>query len=125
MKHIDQVPNDIAKQYLALMLSDYFNQMLKTIFPTEDIYLRYIQPFLVLPLFKPADNLSFYEMEHFFKTKAEFQYYNRPNEALDVPVGKQPGRLARLPNAFTHWVYAATNKKVMITDLQGWRVGDG
>ena len=32
---------------------------------------------------------------------------------------------ARLPGAFTHWTYAATNKNFMITDVQGWRVGKG
>ena len=32
---------------------------------------------------------------------------------------------ARLPSAFTHWTYAATNKNFMITDVQGWRVGKG
>ena len=107
------------------MISDYFNLKLKTVFPNEEIYLKYIQPFLVLPLFKPTDNLAYYEMEYFYETDAQFQYYNRPRKALNVPVGKKPGRLARLPNAFTHWVYAATERKVMITDLQGWRVGDG
>jgi len=40
--HMDEVPNDIAKQYLAKTLSDYFNGLLKTIYTKENIFMQYI-----------------------------------------------------------------------------------
>jgi hypothetical protein len=39
---IHEVPNDIAKQYLAKSLSDYFNSLLKTIYTKEKIFMEYI-----------------------------------------------------------------------------------
>ena len=41
-EHIDEVPNDIAKQYLALTMSKYFNRFLKIMYPKEEVYIKYI-----------------------------------------------------------------------------------
>eukprot|EP00347_Sterkiella_histriomuscorum_P008141 403346223 len=122
-KHIDEVPNDIAKQYLALTFANYFNEMLKRVYPNEEVFLKYVQPFLVLPLFKDQKNLNFFEMESFMETDKLFQYYNRPGEECKVKDNKLGE--ARLPSAFSHWTYAATDKHFMITDVQGWRLDKG
>ena len=48
-------------------------------------------------------------------TEAKFIFFNRPgteNKVFDEKLGQ-----ARLPGAFTHWTYAATGKRFMITDV--------
>ena len=57
-----------AKQYLALTLSEAFNKMLKELYPTDSVFLNYVQPFLVLPLFKVENEMNFYEMEKLVDT---------------------------------------------------------
>ena len=51
-KHLPEVPNDIAKQYLAVTMANAFSKILKETFPHEDIFLKYIQPMLAIPLFR-------------------------------------------------------------------------
>ncbi|CDW73316.1 protein serine threonine kinase [Stylonychia lemnae] len=122
-EHMDEVPNDIAKQYLAKTLADNFNILLKTIYPKETVYMMYIQPFIVLPLFEIPEHHYFFEMESFMETDKKFLYFNRPGQELKV-VDEKLGQ-ARLPSAFTHWTYAASGKRFMITDVQGWRIDKG
>jgi len=118
-----EVPNDIAKQYLAKTLSDHFNEHLKKIYPMETVLMQYIQPLVVIPLFDIPGSQFFYEMESFMDTEAKFDFFNRPKEECKV-VDEKLG-VARLPSAFTHWTYVATGKRFMITDVQGWRIDRG
>ena len=79
----------------------------------------------MIPLYKPSKREPhvFFEMESFLKTDAKFTFYSRVKEECKVE-DKILGE-ARLPNAFTHWTYIASGKKIMITDVQGWRLGKG
>eukprot|EP00347_Sterkiella_histriomuscorum_P022195 403331341 len=122
-RHISEVPNDIAKQYLAMMISNHFNQVLKKVYSSTERYLKYIQPFLVLPLFKAENHYCYFEMESYMDADIRFDIYNRPNGGLEV-IDTQHGT-ARMPNAFSHWTYEATGGLFMITDVQGWRIGKG
>jgi len=107
LEHVEEVPNDIAKQYMALAMSNRFNERLKVAFPKEEIFLKYIKPYIVLPLFQPNNNEPYvYEMEKFLDTNAEFNYYSRPK--CDLHVEDPKLGVARLPHAFTHWTYEAT-----------------
>lgn len=54
-------------------------------------------------------------MESFVDTDIKFLFYNRPGCELKV-IDEKFGD-AKLPNAFTHWTYAATGKRFMITDV--------
>ena len=36
--HLEQVPFDIAKQYMAMVLAESFSHILKIVYPGEDIY---------------------------------------------------------------------------------------
>ena len=71
-EHIKEVPNDIAKQYLAMTLAKAFNERLKVAYPGVDVFLNYVQPYLVLPLFKVENEMSFYEMEKWVETNVQF-----------------------------------------------------
>ena len=97
--------------------------MLKELYPTESVFLNYVQPFLVLRLFKVENKMSFYEMEKLVDTDAKFEFFNRPNQQCDVKHEKLGE--ARLPTAFTHWTYVVTGGEFMVVDLQGWRKGKG
>ena len=79
-EHLEQVPFDIAKQYMAMVLAEKFSEILKTVYPTEEVYIQYIQPFLVVPLFKQL-KAYIYELEELFEEDKEkaFAYFNRPN----------------------------------------------
>jgi hypothetical protein len=37
-EHLEQVPFDIAKQYMAMVLAERFSHILKVVYPTEEIY---------------------------------------------------------------------------------------
>ncbi|CDW73297.1 myosin heavy chain kinase a-like protein [Stylonychia lemnae] len=82
--------------------------------------MKYIQPFILLPMFEVSDNQHIYKMENFQETDQKFQYFNRPKQELKV-IDEILGE-AKLANAFTHWTYAATGKRFMITDVQGWQI---
>ena len=73
-----EVPNDIAKQYMAKTLSDHFNELLKRIYTKETVFMQYIQPLVVIPLFDIPGSQFFYEMESYMDTEAKFLYFNRP-----------------------------------------------
>ena len=70
-----EVPNDIAKQQISLLLGEKFNQALVKAFNLAEekkknpkaeysLYLKYIQPYLAVPLFKEDKNFIF-ELELF------------------------------------------------------------
>ena len=123
-EHLKEVPHDIAKQYMAMVLAQRFSEILKIVYPTEDIQIQYIQPFLVVPLFKQLKPYIF-ELEKLFeedKDKA-FAFFNRPNG--DFHLKDSLGQQIRLPHAFSHWTHAATGGLFMITDVQGWKIKSG
>ncbi|CDW91089.1 protein serine threonine kinase [Stylonychia lemnae] len=122
-KHIHQIPNNIAKQYLAKTLAENFNRLLNKIYPEDTYSMNYIQPYILLPMFEVSDNQNIYKMENFQETDQKFQNFNRPKQELKV-IDEIFGE-AKLPNAFTHWTYAATGNRFMITDVKGWQIEKG
>ena len=64
-EHLPEVPYDIAKQYMAMLLADRFSEILKEVYTKDIVYLKYIQPFLVVPLFKQLKSYIF-ELEELF-----------------------------------------------------------
>ncbi|CDW90773.1 myosin heavy chain kinase a-like protein [Stylonychia lemnae] len=122
-----QVPIDIAKQYIAVALANAFNIMLKQCFPTQEIFLKYVQPYLAIPLYK-EDIKYVYELEEFQETneKIIFNNFNRPSGAKKDTLLQHPhfGKV-RLPHAFTHWTYMVTGGLVIVTDIQGWKINTG
>ena len=92
---------------MAMVLAESFSHILKIVYPFEEIYVKYIQPFLVVPLFKQL-KAHIYELEELFeedKDKA-FAYFNRPNG--DFSLKDDKGFSIRLPHAFSHWSHVAT-----------------
>ena len=100
---------------MARILSERFSEILKTIYK-DTVFLEYIQPYMVLPLFLQDEPMMF-ELEELFKEdeKKKFAFFNRPNG--DFHLHDADGNQVRLPHAFTHWTYEATGGLFMITDL--------
>ena len=63
---------------MAMLLASRFSEILKTLYCSETVYLKYIQPYLVVPLYKQLKPYIF-EIEELFEQDIEFAYFNRPN----------------------------------------------
>ena len=90
-----------------MAMAESFSHILKVVYPTEEIKVQYIQPFLAVPLFKQLKPYI-YELEELFdedKDKA-FAYFNRPNS--DFSLRDDQGVSTRLIHAFSHWSHVAT-----------------
>ncbi len=89
--------------------------MLKEQYTEEDIYLKYIKPYLALPLFRSQEPYI-YELEEYFGD-IKFENFNRPlNEKFDIVRESEFGPV-RLPHTFCHWTYKVTAGIVMIVDV--------
>jgi hypothetical protein len=123
-KHLSEVPNDIAKQYLAVTMADAFSKVLKQTFPHEEIFLKYIQPKLAMPLFKQRQPYI-YEIEE-YQGDLKFENYNRPkNDKFSTKKDSPYFGEVRLPHTFAHWTNVATGGNYMIVDIQGWKLEKG
>lgn len=71
--HLEEVPFDIAKQYIALTLANKFNELLKLEFPTEDIFLNYLSPYLAIPLYNQEHRYVF-EIEEYQEENPYIQF---------------------------------------------------
>ena len=117
IEELEEVPNDIAKQYLAMLLADKFNEVLKQTYgDKEELYLRYVQPYLAVPLFKDGQN-SIFELELLqdYGEDVQFSFFNRPWGDFKIKDDKK-GEI-RMPHTFTHWTNVVTGGKFMVTDL--------
>ncbi len=115
-EHLNDVPADIAKQYMAALMADAFTKVLKKTYPDKQYYLRYIKPFLAIPMYR-QEKPFLYELEE-YKGDVMFENFNRPNNQV-----KFEGRDSTLLNAFSHWTYEATGGNFIVVDIQGWRAG--
>lgn len=115
-EEIDEVPNDVAKQYLALLLAQKFNEILsKTYKEGNQLYLKYVQPYLAVPLFK-IETPYIFELELLQdQPDVQFAYFNRPWGDFKTKEDKK-GEI-RLPHAFSHWTYLATGGKFLVNDV--------
>ena len=109
---------------MAFILAKEFTRICKGVFKNEDVYIRYIKPYLAVPLYKQK-TASVFELEEFQKNdeNIQFAYFNRPNG--DFKTKDEQQEPIRLPNAFSHWSYAVTGGRFMITDVQGWKIDAG
>ncbi len=60
-------------------MAEAFSKVLKEAFPRDDLYLKYLKPFLAVPMFTSAKNYL-YEIEE-YKNDVPFDNYNRPNNS--------------------------------------------
>ncbi|CDW84699.1 protein serine threonine kinase [Stylonychia lemnae] len=126
-ENLQEVPYDIAKQQIALKLADAFNELLRRRSKSLDIFVRYVKPYLAVPLFN-EEHKYVYELEEYQDTKEDngFYIFNRPTGNIDQNMNQHPHLgIVRLPHTFSHWTYVITNGLVMITDVQGWKVNIG
>ncbi len=49
---LNSVPYDIANQHIASVFANEFSKVLDSVFEGQDIYIKYIQPFLAIPMFR-------------------------------------------------------------------------
>eukprot|EP00347_Sterkiella_histriomuscorum_P007925 403347038 len=125
--HLPEVPYDIAKQYMAMHLANAFCDVLNKVFLQETIFLKYVQPYMAVPLFK-QDIPYVYELERYQESKENIQFdnFSRPkgDPFTTIKESKFFGQV-RLPHCFSHWTYVATDGNFMVTDIQGWKLDKG
>ena len=110
-----------------MLLAEKFNQALvktygleseKVSKPNEEhsLFLKYVQPYLAVPLFKENNNAIF-ELELFqnFNEDIKFTVFNRPWG--DFKISDDKFGQIRMPHAFSHWTYVATDGKYIVTDV--------
>ncbi len=94
---------------MASYMADAFSKVLEDSFKGKGLYLKYIKPFLAIPMFR-QQKTYIYELEE-YKNDVPFENYNRPNNKSKLALGNT------LPNAFSHWTYEVTGGEFMIVDV--------
>ena len=116
--HLDEVPYDIGKQYMAMLMANRFSEILKDFYASETVYLKYIQPYLAIPLFR-TEKPDIYEIELLQDYhNVVFQKFNNPKgEEKIFPLKGASKDVVRLPHCFSHWTKEATDNNFMVTDV--------